>query len=60
MYNNFKDYLHTELGNIESAGLFKRERVITTAQQAAIKVSTGQNVLNFCANNYLGLSNSLY
>ena len=58
MYNNFKDYLHTELGNIESAGLFKRERVITTAQQAAIKVSTGQNVLNFCANNYLGLSNS--
>ena len=58
MYNNFKDFLQTELGSIESAGLFKRERVITTAQQAAIKVSTGQNVLNFCANNYLGLSNS--
>lgn len=58
MYNNFKDFLQTELGSIESAGLFKRERVITTAQQAAIKVSTGQEVLNFCANNYLGLSNS--
>ena len=58
MYNNFKDFLQTELGSIESAGLFKRERVITTAQQAAIKVSTGQSVLNFCANNYLGLSNS--
>ena len=58
MYNNFKDFLQTELDSIESAGLFKRERVITTAQQAAIKVSTGQEVLNFCANNYLGLSNS--
>lgn len=58
MYNNFKDFLQTELGSIESAGLFKKERVITTAQQAAIKVSTGQEVLNFCANNYLGLSNS--
>ena len=58
MYNNFRDFLQTELNNIESAGLFKRERVITTAQQASIKVSTGQQVLNFCANNYLGLSNS--
>lgn len=58
MYNNFRDFLQTELNNIDSAGLFKRERVITTAQQASIKVSTGQQVLNFCANNYLGLSNS--
>jgi len=58
MYTNFQKFLSEELQNIESAGLFKRERVITTAQQAAIKVSTGQEVLNFCANNYLGLSNS--
>lgn len=58
MYNNFRDFLQTELNNIDSAGLFKRERVIITAQQASIKVSTGQQVLNFCANNYLGLSNS--
>ncbi|MEN6619096.1 MAG: glycine C-acetyltransferase [Rikenellaceae bacterium] len=58
MYTNFQEYLNNELKNIDSAGLYKRERVITTAQQASIKVSTGQEVLNFCANNYLGLSNS--
>ncbi len=58
MYTEFQKHLSTELENIESAGLFKKERIITTAQQALIKVSTGQEVLNFCANNYLGLSNS--
>ncbi len=58
MYKEFQNFLTSELENIESAGLYKRERVITTAQQAAIKVNTGQEVLNFCANNYLGLSNS--
>ncbi|MFA6335672.1 MAG: glycine C-acetyltransferase [Bacteroidales bacterium] len=58
MYKEFQEFLKSELENIDSAGLFKRERVITTAQQAAIKVNTGQEVLNFCANNYLGLSNS--
>jgi len=58
MYTNFHEFLTKELQNIESAGLYKRERVITTSQKAAIKVSTGQEVLNFCANNYLGLSNS--
>ncbi|OFY39867.1 MAG: glycine C-acetyltransferase [Bacteroidetes bacterium GWF2_40_14] len=58
MYTEFQKYLSTELENIESAGLFKKERIITTAQQALIKVSSGQEVLNFCANNYLGLSNS--
>ncbi len=58
MYTDFKEFLSGELAEIDSAGLYKRERVITTAQQASIKVNTGQEVLNFCANNYLGLSNS--
>lgn len=58
MYKDFQSFLTAELANIEAAGLFKKERVITTAQQAAIKVNSGQEVLNFCANNYLGLSNS--
>jgi glycine C-acetyltransferase len=58
MYSNFKSHLEQELTNIKEAGLFKSERVITTAQQAEIKVSSGQEVLNFCANNYLGLSNN--
>ena len=58
MYKDFQNFLSKELESIDAAGLFKRERVITTPQQAAIKVSTGQEVLNFCANNYLGLSNN--
>ncbi len=58
MYSNFQKHLSQELQNIESAGLYKRERVITTSQQAKIKVSTGQEVINFCAKNYLGLSNN--
>ncbi len=58
MYIDFQSFLSNELESIEAAGLFKRERIITTPQQAAIKVSTGQEVLNFCANNYLGLSNN--
>ena len=58
MYKDFQGFLSNELESIEAAGLFKRERIITTPQQAAIKVSTGQEVLNFCANNYLGLSNN--
>jgi len=58
MYKNFQEFLQNELRSIEDAGLFKRERVITTPQQANIKVNTGQEVLNFCANNYLGLSNN--
>lgn len=57
MYGKIREYLANELKAIVEAGLFKKERVITTAQQAKIKVSTGQEVLNFCANNYLGLSN---
>ncbi|MDD2491660.1 MAG: glycine C-acetyltransferase [Bacteroidales bacterium] len=58
MYKDFQNFLSNELESIDSAGLFKRERIITTPQQASIKVNTGQEVLNFCANNYLGLSNN--
>lgn len=57
MYGKIKDHLQKELSDIRSAGLFKNERIITTAQGADIAVSTGDQVLNFCANNYLGLSN---
>jgi len=55
MYGNFREYLQGELQSIEEAGLFKRERVITTAQDAVVKVN-GKDVIIFCANNYLGLS----
>lgn len=56
MYQAFYDNLRQTLAQIESAGLLKKERIITTAQRADIQVSTGENVINFCANNYLGLS----
>ncbi len=55
MYGNFKNHLQTELNSIEEAGLFKRERVITTQQGAVVKVN-GKDVIIFCSNNYLGLS----
>jgi glycine C-acetyltransferase len=51
-----QEYLQKELKAIEEAGLFKRERIITTPQGAEIEVAGGKKVLNFCANNYLGLS----
>ena len=57
MYGKIKDHLATELKNIEEAGLFKAERIIKTPQGAEIGLTSGQEVLNFCANNYLGLSN---
>jgi glycine C-acetyltransferase len=57
MYGKIKTHLESELQSIRDAGLYKTERVITSAQGAEITVSTGQQVLNFCANNYLGLSN---
>ena len=57
MYGKYKEYLKKELLSIDEAGLYKRERIIASAQGAEIKVSTGNEVLNFCANNYLGLSN---
>jgi glycine C-acetyltransferase len=56
MYTRFKEHLAAELKAIEEAGLYKRERIITTPQGAVIKTSDGKEVLNFCANNYLGLS----
>ncbi|MCB2221451.1 MAG: glycine C-acetyltransferase [Bacteroidetes bacterium] len=57
MYGKIKDHLATELKNIEEAGLFKHERIISSSQEAEIELNTGAKVLNFCANNYLGLSN---
>ena len=56
MLGKFQQQIQAELATINEAGLFKKERVITTAQGASIRVSTGAEVLNFCANNYLGLS----
>ena len=57
MYGKIKTHLEKELADIKEAGLYKNERIITSAQGAEIAVSTGEEVLNFCANNYLGLSN---
>ena len=56
MYGKFQNYLSAELEAIESAGLYKRERLITTPQNAHVGVSDGREVLNLCANNYLGLA----
>jgi glycine C-acetyltransferase len=56
MYGTLQQHLQAELQSIEDAGLLKKERVITSEQGASIKISTGQEVLNFCSNNYLGLS----
>lgn len=56
MYGVFKDHLQNQLNEIESNGLFKKERVITTPQGAVVKVKDGKEVIIFCANNYLGLS----
>jgi glycine C-acetyltransferase len=56
MYDQFKPFLTKELASIKEAGLYKKERVITSSQAAEITIEGGQQVLNFCANNYLGLS----
>ena len=56
MYGKFQKQLQDELQTIDEAGLFKKERIIINPQGADIKVSSGDDVLNFCANNYLGLS----
>lgn len=58
MYGKLKDFLTKELADIKAAGLYKDERVIITPQRADIKVGAGSDVLNFCANNYLGLADS--
>ena len=56
MYNQFQPFLEKEIKGIKEAGLYKKERIITSAQAAEITIQGGQHVLNFCANNYLGLS----
>jgi len=56
MYGKIQQHLQTELDTIEANGIFKKERIITSPQGAEITISTGETVLNFCANNYLGLS----
>jgi glycine C-acetyltransferase len=58
MYSNYKNHLISIIGEIKEAGLYKNERIIVSPQGAEIKLNTGREVLNFCANNYLGLSNS--
>ncbi|MEH6764341.1 MAG: glycine C-acetyltransferase [Aequorivita antarctica] len=58
MYGKIKDHLQNELQEIKDNGLYKRERIITSPQDAEITISTGEKVINFCANNYLGLSSN--
>ena len=58
MYGKIQQHLQKELQEIKEAGLYKSERIITSSQDAVIKISSGQEVINFCANNYLGLSNN--
>ncbi len=57
MYGSIQEHLQSEIHDIKEAGLYKEERIITSAQEAVIKIDTGEEVINFCANNYLGLSN---
>ncbi len=56
MYGDIKEHLEKEIEEIKEAGLYKKERIITSPQDAVIKIASGQEVINFCANNYLGLS----
>ena len=58
MYSEIKDDLKNTLKELKEQGLYKSERIITSAQGSEIKISTGQTVLNFCSNNYLGLSSN--
>jgi glycine C-acetyltransferase len=58
MYTSYQTYLNNQLNEIKEAGLYKNERIIISSQSAEIELNTGQKVLNFCANNYLGLSNN--
>ena len=57
MYSNYQNHLLRIIDEIKEAGLYKKERIIVSPQGAEIELDTGQKVLNFCANNYLGLSN---
>lgn len=56
MYGSIKEFLQAEIDTIKENGLYKKERIITSPQGAEITINTGETVLNFCANNYLGLS----
>lgn len=58
MYDKFQSYLKNELSEIEKAGLYKNERIIVSPQSGEITLANGKKVLNFCANNYLGLANN--
>ena len=58
MYNTIKNHLSKEIQEIKDKGLYKTERIITSPQSAVIKISTGEEVINFCSNNYLGLSDN--
>lgn len=58
MYGKIKGHLKKELQDIKDNGLYKKERIITSPQGAVIKISTGEEVINFCSNNYLGLSSN--
>ncbi len=58
MYNNYQEFLQKEISDIKGAGLYKDERIIVAPQQAEITLADGSKVLNFCMNNYLGLSNN--
>ena len=58
MYGKIKDHLQKEIQEIKDNGLYKKERIIISQQDAIIKISTGEEVINFCANNYLGLSSN--
>src|SRR6056297_73721 len=58
MYGKLQEHLQKELAEIKEAGLYKNERIITSPQKADISINTGEQVLNFCANNYLGLSDN--
>ena len=57
MSSAFYQQIQQQIEEVKAEGLYKSERVITSQQQAAVKISTGEEVLNFCANNYLGLAN---
>jgi len=57
MSSTFYTQIKNQIEEVKSEGLYKSERIITSAQQASVSISTGKNVLNFCANNYLGLAN---
>jgi glycine C-acetyltransferase len=57
MTSTFYNQINKQIEDVKAEGLYKRERVITSAQNAAVSISTGEEVLNFCANNYLGLAN---